>query len=142
MLESTIEITETDAQRLRRLLTCLAARPGASRDAQGLLRDKLDHSWVVSPGQVGSRVVTLRSRVVVMDEETWEARTYTLVLPEHVNGHSARLSVLTPMGMAILGRREGDVVAWGAQCTCRIQKVLYQPESAGHEFLKDSMPQT
>jgi regulator of nucleoside diphosphate kinase len=145
MLAHTIELTELDAKRLRQLLACLAERPRADRDTRELLRHKLDHACIVSPGQVGPHVVTLQSRAVVADDETWELVTYTLVHPEQVNQDADTLSILTPMGMAMLGHREGDVVEWGttdARYRIRIRKVLYQPEAAGHEHIKYSVRRT
>src|ERR1041385_4689166 len=76
MSAHTIEITEGDAQRLRQLLACLEERPGTDRDAREVLRHKLDHAHIVSTNQVGRRVVTLQSRAVVEDDETWELMTY------------------------------------------------------------------
>jgi len=143
MSAHTIEITEGDAQRLRQLLACLEEKPGTDRDAREVLRHKLDHAHIVSTNQVGRRVVTLQSRAVVEDDETWELMTYTLVHPEHVDQDADTLSILTPMGMAIFGHREGDVVECGAPArTLRIRRVLYQPEAAGHEHLQYSVRRT
>lgn len=145
MQQHSIEITESDAKYLRELLTCLAVRPGPNRDTRELLRHKLDRAYIVSPNHVDRRVLTLQSRAVVEDDETWESTTYTLVRPGHADHGAASLSILTPMGMALLGRREGDVVEWDALAgTARvwIQKVLYQPEAAGHEHLKYSVRRT
>jgi transcription elongation GreA/GreB family factor len=131
-----IEITGTDAQRLRRLLACLAQRPGTDRDTQALLRHTLEHARIVSPGQASPHGVGLHSRAVVVDEETWERMTYTLVPPERVDQHADALSILTRMGLAMLGRREGDVVEWGepdARHRIRIQRVLPQPQPADVE---------
>ena len=113
MSKHTIKLTEGDAQRLRELLACLAVRSGIRREARELLRHKLGRASIVSPREVGRRVVTMQSRVVVKDEETWESRTYTLAHPDHADHDSACLSILTPLGMAILGHQEGDVVDWG-----------------------------
>lgn len=140
-----IEITESDELRLRQLLACLAKRPGTDREARELLRHTLDHAHIVSASQVGRRVVTLQSRAVVEDDETWELMTYPLVHPDHVPQDAEALSILSPLGMAIFGHQEGDFVEWGRpDGTARIwiRKVVYQPEAAGHEHLKYSARRT
>lgn len=145
MQQHRIEITESDAKYLWELLACLAVRPGADQDTRELLRHKLDRAYIVPPNHVGGRVVTLQSRAVVKDDDTWESTTYTLVDPGHADHDAARLSILTPMGIALLGRREGDFVEWdvlGGTARVWIQKVLYQPEAAGHEHLKYSVRRT
>jgi regulator of nucleoside diphosphate kinase len=142
MSAHTIELTESDAKRLRQLLACLAERPRADRDTREWLRHKLDHARIVAPGQVAPHVVTLQSRAVLADDETWELMTYTLVHPEQVDHNANTLSILTPMGLAMLGHREGDLVEWGttdARHRIRIRRVLYQPEAAGHEHIKYAM---
>jgi regulator of nucleoside diphosphate kinase len=138
MFEQRIEITETDAVRLRELLARLAADRWYDRDAIELLRRELDRAVVASPDQVGEHVVTMQSHVELEDEETRETEIYSLVYPEDADFQSRRLSVMAPIGMAILGYREGDVIEWRVPAgtrRIRIKKVLYQPEAAGHEPL-------
>jgi regulator of nucleoside diphosphate kinase len=128
MANRKFEMTEADARRIRELLASLEVTPQADRDAQRRLRDKLDHARIVASHRVGPGVVTLQSRVVLEDDETWERRTYRLVHPRsRRNGRD--LSVLVPAGTAILGCREGDVVEYGGSAgRLRILKVLDQPE--------------
>jgi regulator of nucleoside diphosphate kinase len=139
MSEHTIEVTETDALHLRELLDCLPAGHGTDRTTQERLRHELDRAQIVPAHEVGRRVVTIQSRVVVEDAETHESETYTLVHPEYADHEAGRLSVLAPIGTAILGYREGDLIEWEVPAGTRwirIRKVLYQPEAAGHEHLK------
>jgi regulator of nucleoside diphosphate kinase len=142
MWEHTIEVTKNDAQRLRELLANIGGRRGPDSTSLERLRHELDRAHIVSAHEVGRRVVTLQSRVMLRDEKTRESYTYTLVHPEHADHDAGRLSVLAPIGTAILGYREGDVVEWEVPAGIRrilIQKVLYQPEAAGHEHLKYSV---
>lgn len=142
MSERPIEMTVDDARRLRVLLAHEESRPGADRAALERLRHELDRSRLVPSGRVGPRVVTMQSRVVLRDLDTGEQSTYVLVYPEHADHEAGRVSVLAPVGMAILGYREGDVVEWEVPAGWRrleIRKLLYQPEAAGHEHMKYSV---
>jgi regulator of nucleoside diphosphate kinase len=81
----------------------------------------------------------MECRVLLEDADTHESATYTLVQPEHADFEAGRLSVLAPIGTAILGYREGDVVEWPVPAgvrRIRILKVLYQPEAAGRQSMK------
>ena len=57
-------------------------------------------------------VVTMNSTVRVRDLETGEVDTYTLVYPHEADIEENKLSVLAPVGTALLGYRAGDVVEW------------------------------
>jgi regulator of nucleoside diphosphate kinase len=142
MSERPIEITSSDAQRLRHLLAYLERRPRSERAVLQRLRHEVERAHIVAPHEVGRRVVTLQTRVMLLDVDTRESATWVLVYPEHADYDAGRLSVLAPIGMAILGYREGDIVEWdvpAGQRRIRIHKVLYQPEAAGHEHLKYSV---
>lgn len=143
MTNNRIEVTEHDALRLRTLIAGLAARRGTDRRNLEPLRRELDRADVVPPTHVDPRVVTMQSRVRLRDEATGHELDYTLVYPEFADLESGHLSVLAPIGTAILGYREGDIVAWDVPAgtrRLRIEKILYQPEAAGHEHLKYTVP--
>jgi regulator of nucleoside diphosphate kinase len=141
MSERPIEMTATDAQRLRKLIEYLEGRSGSDHASLLRLQREVERAHIVAPETVGRRVVTMQSRVLLVDVDTGESSTFVLVFPEHADFRAGRLSVLAPVGMAILGYREGDVVEWEVPAgvrRIRIKKVLYQPEAAGHEHLKYS----
>ncbi len=134
MSSSTMVVNERDYGRLAELLQ--AARIG-TRDRPYLqaLKDALSASRVAPPARVPSGVVTMRSRVQVRDMDSHEVDTFTLVYPEEADLDEGKLSVLSPLGSALFGAKVGDVVSWrvpGGVLTVKIQKVLYQPEAAGH----------
>jgi regulator of nucleoside diphosphate kinase len=129
-----VYISEPDEERLRALVEARAiSRP---RDGERFLHleEELDDALVIPPAAMPPDVVTLSSRVRVRDTATGEAFVYTLVLPLAANFERGRISVLAPLGIAILGQRVGDVVAVRAPGGVRkllIENVLYQPEAAG-----------
>ena len=70
--------------------------------------------------------------------ETNEEITYRLVFPEQADIDERRISVLAPIGTAMLGQREGDEFQWEVPeglVRLRVEKIVYQPEAAGHYHL-------
>ena len=98
------------------------------------LEQELGHGRVVPPTSVPKGVVTMNSKVRFVDLRTRERETYTLVYPEQANVDEARLSVLAPLGTALLGASAGDVVECrtpGGVRRLKVERILYQPEAAG-----------
>ena len=98
-----------------------------------LFRGQLRRARVVPPGAVPEDVITMHSRFAVVDPQEDTATCYTLVYPEEAAPRQGRVSVLSPMGMALLGARVGDEVFWMSSDGPRVGKVrhlLYQPEAA------------
>ena len=86
------------------------------------------------PEAVPPHVVTLGSRVRLRDLDTGDVGEYTLVLPGRADFRAGRVSVLAPVGTALLGQQEDDVVEWvvpAGRKRFRIEAVMYQPERAG-----------
>ena len=97
-------------------------------------RTGLDHVQAVPATEVPNDVVTMNSRFAVMDLKSGESISYTLVYPEDESLERGKLCVLSPMGMALLGARVGDIVFWsGASgpASAEVLRLLYQPEAAG-----------
>lgn len=77
----------------------------------------------------------MNSRVRLQDMETGEENIYTLVFPSDADIEQNKISILAPIGTAILGYRAGDRVDWlvpAGKRKVRIQDILYQPEAADH----------
>lgn len=134
MNEKNIYITEVDRQRLVELI--VDAQSGEYRGSVYLekLRGELDRAQIISPQQVPGDVITMNSKVVVRDLDSGEDETYTLVYPEQANAAEGKISVLAPIGTAMLGYRIGDVFEWevpAGKRRLRIEKILYQPEASG-----------
>jgi regulator of nucleoside diphosphate kinase len=126
-----IVLSEADAQRLRGLL---AARAASSHDQEHLLelQAELERAVVRASSEVPADVVTMNAQVRVLDLATGERRQFMLVLPADADVTAQRISVLAPLGTAVLGYREGDEVEWvmpGGLRTLRIERVT-QPDPA------------
>ncbi len=124
-------VTETDMERLQALIEI-----GSRSDAQYLdvLEDELSHARVVSAEKVPKGVITMNSTVRLKDLDTGEEKIYTLVFPGETKTMPGSVSVLAPIGTALIGYREGDVIEWDVPAGTRRLKVLEvmrQPEQTG-----------
>ena len=130
MNDRPIYITADDHAKLRLLLDSLGAssRTGAVQK----LRGELDRAVVLDGNAVPPNVVTLNAQFQIEDLSTGEVDGYTLVFPDRANVDQHMLSVLAPIGTAVLGYREGDEVEWatpGGVRRFRIRHVV-RPEAA------------
>jgi regulator of nucleoside diphosphate kinase len=126
-------ITEADFDRLSGLVASREGRViyGALTEQ---LRRELGRGQVVPPTRVPGGVVTMNSRVRIRDLGNDRRETYTLVFPHEADITRGLLSVLAPLGTALLGARVDDVVELetpGGQRRIKVDKILYQPEAAG-----------
>lgn len=133
-----IYITTPDRQRLTFMLE--EALAGKHRDAAFLkeLARELSLAETVEPKDVPADVVTMNSRVVLKDVESGENSEYTLVFPEQADVALGRLSVVSPIGTAILGYAKGASITWqtpGGPRQIKIVDIPYQPEAAGDYHL-------
>ena len=111
----------------------LLSRPGDRPNVEEL-KGLLDVADVVAPEGIDPDVVTMNSRVRLEDLESHEKSILTVVYPGDTAPDAGKVSVLSPIGMAVLGRRAGDVIQRRVPAGVRrlkLLKVLYQPEAAG-----------
>lgn len=134
MSAAVIYLTELDLTRLENA----AARAGSSSPLAELVDDLIARANVVPGNKIPANVVTMNSVVCVVDDAGAE-QEWTLVYPEEANVASAKLSVLSPMGAALLGQREGKSVKYtapnGVKHGLRIERVAFQPEASGQHTL-------
>jgi regulator of nucleoside diphosphate kinase len=123
-------------QRLRSILSAPSAALVCDQAHLETLRQELDRAVVVSVAETPPDVVTMRTRVRVRDLESGLQADYTLVYPWEADVDSNRVSVLAPIGTALLGYREGDQIEWdmpGGVRRLRVEKILHQPEAKHRE---------
>ena len=122
-------LTELDHIRISKLLK----HPGMAFAAE--LESVLDNAELVSSYDVQARLVTMNSRVLIADEFLGEERTLTLCYPPDADPKTGFVSILSPVGTALLGLAEGQMAYWnapnGEQASARILKVVFQPEESG-----------
>lgn len=129
-----IVITRDDMARLRELVR--QGRKASRRDQDHLaeLDQELDRAELIGAEELSPDVVTMHSTVRVADLETGARRVYTLVFPVEADIQNNRISILAPIGTALIGYRAGDSVQWktpGGTKHIQIEAVLFQPEAAG-----------
>lgn len=130
-MERNILITETDMDRLQKLVD--GQRLSWKRDLHLLdkLEEELDRAKIVDGSHVPPDVVTMNSLVRVTDLSNRKSATYQLVFPHDANVDENKISVLAPIGMAMLGYRVGNKIEWevpGGMRRLRIDAVDFQPE--------------
>lgn len=129
-----IFITDFDLERLEDLIDNASRR--SSRDSKYLkeLGQELMKAEVVAPTGIPPDVITMNSCVCLHDMDSREELVYTLVFPADADLDSGRISVLAPIGTALIGYRTGDRITWqvpGGTKKLKVKKILYQPEAAG-----------
>jgi regulator of nucleoside diphosphate kinase len=129
-----IVLTRNDYAKLKRLHADLSGAAQAPASLLSGLEEVLDVARIVRPDEIPSNVVTMNSRVLFEDVRTHAQEAVTLVYPGKTDAANRRISVLSPVGMALLGESEGSEaelpVPHGTR-RIRILGVLYQPEAEG-----------
>jgi len=137
--ETNIYITKPDQERLTRLIEFTRERDDdANRKYLDRLEEELAKAEVVQQQDIPPDVITMRSTVRLKDLDTGQEMIYGLVFPPEANYDDGKISVLAPIGTAMLGYRLGDVIEWKVPSGLRrlkVEKVLYQPESKGDYHL-------
>ncbi|MBN2037245.1 MAG: nucleoside diphosphate kinase regulator [Chitinispirillaceae bacterium] len=130
MTGKNIYMTDDDMKSLRRLVNAI------NHDGKNLqaLENELNRAKVVKPGEIPSDVVTMNSEVRLKDLQADEETTYRIVWPDQADADKGYISILAPIGTALLGYRVGDIVEWqvpAGTAKWKIEKITYQPEAAG-----------
>ena len=126
-------ISSFDKQRLMRLLRSAEISTEDRPELEDLTHE-IERGAEVQPQDIPPDVVTMNSSVRVTDLEAGTSHTYTIVFPADADYEKGKISILAPLGTALLGYRVGDVVDWhmpGGTRQLRIDALIYQPEAAG-----------
>ncbi len=124
-----ISITKQDQERLEGLLNSKEVKSLPGLDA---LRDELDRASVVAADAISADIVTMNSTVSFIDEDTSMESQLSLVYP-HSAGRAGTVSILAPVGSALLGLTVGQSIAWqtpgGKTLQLKVTAVTNQPEA-------------
>ncbi|MDV6030613.1 MAG: transcription elongation factor GreAB [Phycisphaera sp. RhM] len=135
MTSRIVSVTRTDLQQLRKLLQSeFACALSGGRSHLADLDKALDCTTVVEPEEMSPDVVTMNSTVELRDMDSNDAETYTLVYPHEACIAEGKLSILSPLGAEIFGRRIGQSVTLpllNRKTQKRVERIYFQPERAG-----------
>ncbi|NHZ94333.1 nucleoside diphosphate kinase regulator [Massilia sp. CCM 8734] len=127
-----IIVSSVDMQRLETLLDSL---PAAQSDVKNVLLDELARAELVEPEAMPPDVVTMNSRVRFSLDAPAEEFSLTLAYPKDMQPDGGHISILSPVGNALIGLAVGDSIDWhrpdGASFQLTVLDVLYQPERSG-----------
>lgn len=127
-------LTELDHARLLSLLRRTARGDGSPQQVRAI-EDVLDVFALVPSRKVAPDVVTMYSQVLLQDTQTGQRNTLTLCYPADADPAIGFVSVLSPVGSAMLGLRVGSIARWstpsGDEKAAEILAILFQPESSG-----------
>ena len=130
-----IWLTAQDYNRLRGLLSDLGRQSRGVQAGVDALEEILDFARVVGSDKVPENVVTMKSHVRYVDMASGEEAEVTIVYPAEADANVGRISVLSPVGAALLGESEGNEIdlplPYGRKRRIRIEQVIYQPEAQG-----------
>lgn len=127
-----ITISSLDADRLNNLIESLPKNSFAGKNE---LEAELARANVVAPELIPQTIVTMNSTVKFVIESTKEEFELTLVYPKDIDSSGKKISILAPVGSALLGLSQGDEIEWpkpgGGFLKVTLREVVYQPERAG-----------
>ena len=137
MTNKTIYITENDMRRLRELI--LVARQFKKEEEKYLqgLEAELSRGKIIKSQDIPQDIITMNSEVHLRDLNTKEEITYQLVFPDHADPSQGRVSILAPIGTALLGYSVGDIIEWkvpAGVAKLKVEKIIYQPEANGEDL--------
>ncbi|HEC58084.1 hypothetical protein LCGC14_1338960 [marine sediment metagenome] len=129
-----ITISSLDSERLYKIIESLPANSYAGDQ----LESELARANVVEPSEVPPTIVTMNSTVKFVVESSEKEFELTLVYPNDLDSSGEKISILAPIGSALIGLSQGDQIEWpkpgGGLIKVKIQEVTYQPERAGELF--------
>ncbi len=134
-MQRQIMMTQQDRTRLQKMISDILLTEVDGTEHVRALDSEMSRAAVVASDEIPPDVITMRSRVRLSFGDG-EDEEYTLVYPDEADLSENRISVLSPVGTAILGYRAGDVIDWDVpdgSIDIRVKSVVYQPEAAGDE---------
>jgi len=138
MKKRTIYINAFDRKRLMRLIEDSNNFNNPDKNYLKELEKELNRGKIVEPKDIPKDVITMNSMVRLKDLDSGEEMTYTLVFPGIADISKNKISILAPIGTALIGYKVGDIIEWKVPAGLRklkVEEILYQPEAAGDYHL-------
>ncbi len=135
MRKKTIYITELDMKRLEELVQFASKSDKRKEEYLRELEEELDRAKVVPSEKIPKNVITMNSKVRIKDLDSEEEMIYSLVFPHSADINQNRISILAPIGTALIGYKVGNIIEWkvpGGVRKLKVEEILYQPEASGN----------
>lgn len=138
MTDRTIFITRYDMDRLSDLIEGVRLYGTKTRNALTALEKALEKAVILEPEKIPENVVTMHSNVHLRKLDTAEEFVYELVFPSEADISLNKVSILAPIGIALIGRGVGSIIEWNVpsgKAKFKIERIVFQPEAAGQFHL-------
>jgi regulator of nucleoside diphosphate kinase len=130
MKKKTCYLTELDVTRLEKH----AAQASPQSGFLAMLDELMERASIVDSREIAANVVTMNSKVTLVDSDTAELMTWTVVYPPLADFASGQLNVFSPAGLALLGAKRGDTIRFmtpsAQERTLKVEQIVFQPEAA------------
>lgn len=136
-MSTRIVITENDYQRLMGIIRLTSVKHTEQDLADKLLKS-LNDAKMLKQEDIASNVITMNSRVKLKDLTSKREAEITITYPQDAEPRERRVSILSEIGLALLGRKENELVSWripNGLGRFEISKITYQPEAVGDYYL-------
>ncbi len=137
-MEGKIVVTKIDYERLQRVIKLATGDKKIDPRNLLFLSNEIERAEKIDPKTIAPDFVTMHSQIEVNDLDTGKSMILSLVYPEKADFKKGLISVLSPLGCALLGYKSGDIISFDVPAgkkLMKIEKVVYQPEAAGDEGL-------
>lgn len=112
MTDKTIYITEEDRIKLKKLVTYSSGYRFFDKKTLSELKIEIERAKVIKNEENIDGIITMNSKVRLKDLDSGLEFTYTLVYPDKANISENRISILAPIGTAMLGYKVGEIIEW------------------------------
>jgi len=136
-MKNDIIISKLDYTRLNSMILNLLENKDTNLLELNRLNMEIKRALQVEPKKIKPEYITMNSIVEVLFSESGTSRTIRLSYPKDANFNEGKISVLSPLGCALLGYSQGETVSFrapGGFQTVTIEKIIYQPESHGEDL--------
>jgi regulator of nucleoside diphosphate kinase len=133
VMENEMVLTSNDYERIMHTAE-VGSLNSRNPEIAGRLLKELRVARRIPQDRIARTIVTMNSTVLLTELTSGRKTELTITYPSDADGMRQKISVFTPIGIALLGRREGDVASWripGGVGRFRVEKIVYQPEAAG-----------
>jgi len=127
-----IIMTPADHEELEAVVTFTGKVSERAQTELRSLENELKRAIILAPDAIPADVITMNTRAELIDLDSNERMEFTLVLPSDADINAGKISVLAPLGTAMLGYRVGDEFEWSVPYGMRrlkVSKVHFQPEA-------------